>query len=52
MAYLYPEFWGYVDEDVEIFLEQMELVCITNHVEDPIQVLRLLQIFLKEDARS
>lgn len=50
MVYPYPEFHGGENEDVEDFLEQMELACITNHVVDEMHVVRLIQIFLKGDA--
>lgn len=49
--YPYPEFHGRESEDVVDFLEQMELAYITNHVVDEIQVLRLVKICLKSDAR-
>ena len=52
MAFTYPEFHGKKHEDVEHFLEQMEVACITNNVVDPIQSLRLLKICLKGDARK
>ena len=52
MAFSYPEFHGKKGEDVEQFLEQMEVACITNHVVDPVQSLRLLQICLKGEARA
>ena len=51
MVYPYPEFHGEENEDVENFLEQMELACITNHVVDEMHMVRLIQIFLKGDAR-
>ena len=50
MVYPYPEFHGEENEDIEDFLEQMELACITNHVVDEMHVVRLIQIFLKGDA--
>lgn len=52
MAFSYPEFYGRNDENVADFLEKMELACISNHVEAPAQVLRLLQICLKGEARA
>ena len=52
MAYRYPEFHGNENEDVEDFLENMELACITNHVDNPDHILRLFQIFLKDGARE
>ena len=52
MAFSYPEFHGKKGEDVEQFLEQMEVACITNHVVDPVQSLCLLQICLKGEARA
>lgn len=52
MAFPYPEFHGRGDEDVEDFLEKMEVACISNHVEAAPQMLRLLQICLKGDARA
>ena len=51
MVYPYPEFYGRENEDVENFLEQMELACITNHVVNEMHVVRLIQIFLKGNAR-
>ncbi|WP_208972723.1 hypothetical protein, partial [Escherichia coli] len=39
-------------EDMEDFLERMEIACITNHVVDPSQQMRLLQICLKGNARK
>ncbi|MCO5599635.1 hypothetical protein L7F22_053741 [Adiantum nelumboides] len=51
MAVSYPEFHGRKDEDIEDFLEKMEMACISNHVQAPAQMLRLLQICLKGDAR-
>ena len=44
MVYPYPEFHGKENEDVENFLEQMELACITNHVVNEMHVVRLIQI--------
>ena len=52
MAFSYPEFHGKKGEDVEQFLEQMEVACITNHVVDPVQSLCLLQICLKGEAQA
>ena len=52
MAFSYPEFHGRADEDVTEFLEKMEVACISNHVQAPAQMLRLLQICLKGDARN
>ncbi|MCO5604219.1 hypothetical protein L7F22_058382 [Adiantum nelumboides] len=52
MAFSYPEFHGRKDEDIEDFLEKMEMACISNHVQAPAQMLRLLQICLKGDARA
>ena len=52
MAFPYPEFHGRGDEDVEDFLEKMEVACISNQIHDPVQMLRLLQICLKGDART
>ena len=52
MVFSYPEFHGKKGEDVEDFLEQMEVACISNHIEDPVQTLRLLQICLKDEARK
>ena len=52
MAFNYPEFHGKKGEDVEQFLEQMEVACITNHVVDLVQSLcLLLQICLRGEAR-
>ena len=47
MAFSYPEFHGKKGEDVEQFLEQMEVACITNHVVDPVQSLCLLPNLLE-----
>ena len=52
MVFSYPEFHGKKGEDVEDFLEQMEVACISNHIEDPVQTLCLLQICLKDEARK
>ena len=52
MAFYYPEFHGKSDENIEEFLESMEVACISNHVHAPAQMLRLLQICLKGDART
>ena len=52
MASAYPEFNGRKNEDVEDFLEKMEVACIRNHVDAPAQMLRLLQICLKGEART
>ena len=51
MAFPYPEFHGRGDEDIEDFLEKMEVACISNQIHDPAHMLRLLQICLKGDAR-
>ena len=48
----YPEFLGAPNEDVVDFLEKMEVACISNHVQAPTQMLRLLQICLKGEARA
>ena len=48
----YPEFHGSSDEDVVSFLENLELTCISNHIQDDVQVLRVLKICLKGDART
>ena len=34
----YPEFYGGSSEDVEDFLETMEVACISNHIDEPAQV--------------
>ncbi|MCO5614679.1 hypothetical protein L7F22_068963 [Adiantum nelumboides] len=52
MDFSYPEFHGRKDEDIEDFLEKMKMACISNHVQAPAQMLRLLQICLKGDARA
>ena len=52
MVFSYPEFYGRNGEDVEEFLEQMEVACISNQIQDPAQMLRLLQICLKGDAQA
>ena len=46
----YPEFNGTKGEDIFSFLEQMEVACISNHIVEPAQVLRLMQICIKGDA--
>lgn len=51
MAFAYPKFHGRKDEDVEDFLERMEVSCISNRIQEPAQILRLLQICLKGEAR-
>ncbi len=51
MAFTYPEFNGGPGEEVTTFLEQMEIACISNHIVEPASMLRLLQIFIKGDAR-
>ena len=51
MAFPYPKFHGRSDESVEEFLEKMEVACISNHIQEPVQLLRLLQLCLKGDAR-
>ena len=48
----YPEFFGGPNEDVGEFLERFELACINNHVGDEGQVLKMLRIFLKGDAKD
>ena len=50
MASTYLEFQGQKDEDVKNILEQMEIVCITNHVLGPTQICCLLHICLKGDT--
>ena len=52
MGFDYLEFGGGSSEDVQNFLEQMEIACISNHIMDEAQVLRLLQICVKGDARK
>ena len=52
MASAYPKFHGRKNEDVEDFLEKMEVACISNHVQEPAQMLQLLQICLKGEART
>ena len=51
MVFPYPEFHGKNDESVEEFLEKMEVACISNHIQEPAQLLHLLQLCLKGDAR-
>ena len=48
----YPQFNGGRDDDVVSFLENLELACISNHIEEQAQMLRVLQICLKGDARA
>ena len=52
MAFSYPKFYGKKGEDVENFLEQMEVACISNLIVDPVQTLCLLQICLKDEAQK
>ena len=52
MAFSYPKFHGRKDEDVVDFLEQMEIACINNHVVHEEKILKLLKVFLKDDARD
>ena len=52
MVFTYPEFHGKKHEDVVDFLEKLEIACITNQVVIEEQVLKLLKIFLKGDART
>ncbi len=35
----YPQFNGGPDEDVVFFLENLELACISNHIENQAQIL-------------
>lgn len=52
MAFPYPGFHGAAREDVMLFLENLEMASISNHIVDPAQLLRLLQMFLKGDTRT
>lgn len=52
MAFSYPQYHGQKDEDVEDFLEKMEVACISNQIQAPAEALRLLQLCLKGDARA
>ena len=52
MVFMYSEFHGCGDEDIEDFLERFEVAIISNHIEDEAQVLRLLKLCLKDDARA
>ena len=52
MAFTYPEFHAGPGEDVNKFLEQLEVACISNHIVDPVSRLRLLQICIQGDART
>ena len=51
MVFPYPKFHGRSDESVEEFLEKMEVACISNHIQEPAQMLHLLQLCIKGDAR-
>ena len=51
MVFSYPKLHGRSDENVEEFLEKMEVACISNHILEPSQMLHLLQLCLKGDAR-
>lgn len=44
----YPEFLSAAYENVEEFLEKMEVACISNHIQTLAQILHLLQLCLKE----
>ena len=48
----YLEFHGSSDEDVVSFLENLELTCINNHIQDDVQVSCILKICLKGYART
>lgn len=52
MAFSYPEFYGRSEDDVEEFCEKMEVACISNHIHEAAQMLRLLQLCLKGEART
>ena len=52
MVFAYPIFHGCSDEDIEDFLERFEVAIISNHIGDEAQILRLLKICLKDDARA
>ena len=52
MAFSYLAFHGKKHEDVESFLEQMEIACITNYMLDPTQILHFIQICLKGNAQA
>ena len=41
-----------VMKTLKMFLEQFEVAIISNHIEDEAQVLRLLKLCLKDDARA
>ena len=51
MVFPYPKSHGKSDENVEEFLRKMEPACISNHIHEPTQMLHLLQLCLKGDAR-
>ena len=36
---------------MEAFFEKMDVACISNHIQEPVQMLHLLQLCLKGDAR-
>ena len=48
----YPEFYGSSNKDVVYFLENLELTCIRNHIQDDVHILSVLKICLKGDART
>ena len=48
----YLDFHGSSDEDVVSFLENLELTCINNHIQDDVQVLCVVKICLKGNART
>ena len=47
---MYPQYYGGPNEDVVCFFENLELACISNHIQDDMQ-LRVLEICLKGEAR-
>ena len=52
MAFMYLEFHGKKHEDVENFLEQMEIACIINHVLDCVKILCLIWVCLNRNAQA
>lgn len=50
MVYPYPTFCGGKDEEVDDYLERIEVAMITNQMFEEDLVMRLLKVVLKGDA--
>ena len=48
----YPKYHGSLDKGVISFLENLELTCISNHIQDCVKVLCFLRICLIGDVRT